>query len=331
MVWIKKSSGSGRRPIILMNIQDRIVQKAASLVLRPMLDPLFDPLSFAFRPRRKREEAIALARQLALGGNPIWIPHDLKDAFGRVPVSRLLDICYKFLPCQKLRKFLERVLPHQSPKLRGIKQGSPLSPIALELYLTHFLHTPWRKKGNPVRILRYADDILLVASNRKQAEAADGELRKLLTPAGVLLKDSYPEAVRDLRKESAEWLGFQFQMECPSFQIRFGKRAFEKLAQRFLLAHAKSLSSQRVIQVLKCWMSQMGPCVKWEDFPMVFEKVIGMAHAYRVEELKRDVNWIGLWETAGQRWEATWRSVQKRSQYLTAGPVSFPTPTSVVW
>ena len=193
--WVQKMSGNGKRPIVLSDVQDRVVQKAAALVLRSMLDPLFDPLSFAFRPFRRREQAIAVAEKLATGGYPVWLTHDLKDAFCRVPLSRLLDVVFKLLPCPRLRAFLGRILPPQSPRLRGIKQGGPLSPLMLELYLTHFLHLPWRKAGHDVRIVRYADDLLLAVADHEMAAAVDAVLRKLLTPAGMLLKAKYEEAV----------------------------------------------------------------------------------------------------------------------------------------
>ncbi len=83
-IWVQKPSG-GRRPIVLMDGADRLVQKAISLVLRPVFDPHFDPRSFAFRAGRSREQAIAVARKLARGDRPVWLTDDLKDAFGSVP------------------------------------------------------------------------------------------------------------------------------------------------------------------------------------------------------------------------------------------------------
>jgi CRISP-associated protein Cas1 len=208
---VKKTSGKGRRPIVLMDVQDRVVQKSASLILQPILEPLFDPLSFAYRPRRSREQAIAVAQKLTQEGYHYWLTHDLKDAFCRVPVSRLLDVFFKHLPCKKLRQFLERVLPPQAQKLTGIKQGGPLSTLALELYLNHFLDRPWRNAGHGVRIIRYADDLLLLAPDENAARETHLALRKLLTPAGMLLKHSFEEAVHDIRTIDADWLGFKFR------------------------------------------------------------------------------------------------------------------------
>jgi hypothetical protein len=119
VVWVPKTSGNGRRPIVVMDAQDQVIQKAASLVLRPMLDPLFDPLSFAYRPGRSRDQAVAVACQLARDGYPVWLAHDLENAYGRVPVPRLLDVFHHLLPCDRLRAFLGMVLPPQSRSLGG--------------------------------------------------------------------------------------------------------------------------------------------------------------------------------------------------------------------
>jgi hypothetical protein len=109
--WVAKASRTGKRPIVLMDVQDRVVQKATALVKRPALDGLFDPLSFANCVQRGRFDAIAVAEQLALGGHPVWVAHDLVDAYRRVPVPHLLDVFSKLLPCPRLRTFLGRVLP----------------------------------------------------------------------------------------------------------------------------------------------------------------------------------------------------------------------------
>ena len=222
VVHALKTSGVGRRPIIVSDVQDRVVAKAASLVLRPMLDCCFDPLSFAFRPQRTREQGLAIARLLR-NSHPIWLTHDLKDAFGRVPLNRLLDIIEKRVPCPRLSSFLGHILPPQSRSLSGIKQGGPLSPLMLELYLTHVLHRPWRKEAMPVHLLRYADDLLIVAPDRETSEVADAKLRKLLIPAGMMLKANFKEAVADICEQPTEWIGYRCQRSGSKLTIRLSE------------------------------------------------------------------------------------------------------------
>ena len=331
VVWIEKASGNGKRPLVLMDVQDRVVQKAAALVLRPVLDPQFDPLSFAYRPWRKREQAVATAEQLVTQGNFAWLTHDIRDAYGSVPVPRLLDVFSKLLPCPRLRDFLGLVLPPQSPKLSGIKQGGPLSSLALELYLTHFLHVPWRKAGHPVRLIRYADDLLLTAADEESAQVADSALRELLAPSGMLLKHNFEDAHRDIRYRSAEWLGYRFRLRDAELRVKLGSHAFEKLGRRFVLAHAKDNSVERAVQILKQWVAQLGPCYRREKHEEVCTKAILTAHAYGFEETLAGVELVERWERANNRWERTREEVRRMPGYLATGPLEYPTPTSVIW
>ena len=323
-----KASG-GRRPIVLMNAPDRIVQKAMLLVLRPVFDPRFDPRSFAFRVGRSREQAIAVARALARGGHPVWLTHDLKDAFGSVPVGRLLDVFFKHLPGPRLLTLLERVLPPQSRPRHGIKQGGPLSPLALELYLNHVLDKPFRKTGHDVRLIRYADDLLVVCPDERAAAEADGELRRLLTPAGLLLKDPLVEARRDLRLESAEWLGFRFRLDGERFRIEFGTSTFEKLDARFRLAHAKSRPAERAVAILTQWAGQFGPCWR-EDRAAAIRGALDRARACGFEESLPIREMESAWGRARNRWRSTILSVRRTPAYLEGGSVSLPSPLTVV-
>jgi hypothetical protein len=253
------------------------------------------------------------------------------DAYRRVPVQRLLDVFFKWLPCPRLRAFLRMVLPAQSRAVGGIKQGGPLSALALEVYLTHFLHAPWRKAGHIVRLLRYADDLLLVAVDEAVASAADVALRTLLTPTGMLLKHTFEDARRDIRTEAAEWLGFRFRLHRDQFRIGLGSRSFSKLDRRFTLAHSQSRPSDRVVAVLEHWVEQLGPCYRRERCEALCKKAIRKAQDYGFEETLPVLTMTERWEDASGRWEKTRSRVPRDPGYLVDGPLAFPTPTSEVW
>ncbi|QJW94608.1 reverse transcriptase domain-containing protein [Frigoriglobus tundricola] len=329
--WVEKASLTGKRPIVISDVQDKVVQKAAERVLRSMLDPHFDPLSFAFRPSRGRFEAMAVAEQLARSGHPVWVTHDLVDAFRRVPVPRLMEVFFKLLPCPRLRAFLGMVLPAQSRAVGGIKQGGPLSPLALEVYLTHVLHGPWRGAGLPVRLLRYADDLLLTAADENTACAADAALRVLLAPTGMRLKHTFEEARCDLRSQPAEWLGFRFRLDGDRFRIDLGARAFEKLGRRFVLAHAKARSADRAVAVLRHWVDQLGPCFPRKKREVVCTKAILTAQEHGFEETVGVAELVERWEASAERWKAIRRRVRRNPGYLVEAALSYPTPTSNVW
>ena len=246
-------------------------------------------------------------------------------------MPRLLDVFSKLLPCPRLRTFLGRVLPPRSRSVGGIKQGGPLSALALEEYLTHFLHEPWREARLPVRLLRYADDLLLVAADEETAHAADALLRELLTPAGMLLKQSFEEAVCDIRTTAAEWLGFRFRLDGTRFRTELGVRAFEKLGRRFLLAHAKDRPADRAVAVLRQWVSQLGPCFRQKEAKPICTEALLTAQKYGFEETVSVIELVERWNGAARAWRKIRRGVRRNPGYLVEGPLMFPTPTSEVW
>src|SRR5262249_2770524 len=153
-----------------------------------LLDPQFDPLSFGFRPGpaphlRALATASRLARQL---GAWVWLAVDLKDAFTSVPLNRLLDVVKKYLPTDELIAFLKTVVI--SERVQGLRQGGPLSPLLLNLYLHHHLDRKWRASQPDVPLIRYADDLLLLCESPEEAAQAYDDLKDLLQPTGMVIK-----------------------------------------------------------------------------------------------------------------------------------------------
>lgn len=137
---ISKGPGRGERPLIIQSILDRIVQRAIVEIVQPILDPLFDSNSLGYRPKpnQGRLHALALAEHyLVAEKRRIWITEDIKDAFLNVPLSRLLQVLKKRLLADDLTEFIGKVIGDS--KLPGLRQGGPLSPLLLNVYLDHFL------------------------------------------------------------------------------------------------------------------------------------------------------------------------------------------------
>ena len=105
------------------------------------LGPIIRQGSFGSRPRRGPLRALGPARDLAIKERRrVWLVADLKDAFSNVPGLRLLPVLRKLLPAAELVDFLGGVLsPGRCP---GLRQGGPLSPLMLNVYLNHFLDRP---------------------------------------------------------------------------------------------------------------------------------------------------------------------------------------------
>ena len=71
------------------------------------------------------------------------VVEDIKDAFTRVPLNRLLDVLNIYVPSEEVLQLIRRLL--DTGKRHGIRQGGPLSPLLLNLYLHHVLDVPWQK------------------------------------------------------------------------------------------------------------------------------------------------------------------------------------------
>src|SRR5207249_3057897 len=205
--WISKGPGRGGRPLVLSNVEDRVVERAVVSILQPLLDPQFDDRSFGYPPRRGMQHALAQAeRHVPKEQRRVWLTEDAKDAFLNVPLSRLLQVVRGLLPADDLIELIKRVLGGN--KVPGLRQGGPLSPLMLNLYLDHFLDGPWRCDQPKLPLLRVADDLLVPCRSEAQARKARAELERLLVPAGMPLKGTEATAICVLCADiPVDWLG----------------------------------------------------------------------------------------------------------------------------
>jgi hypothetical protein len=310
LIYIDKNSGRGQRPIVLTNIADRVVQRAAVLILQPVLDPLFDPRSFGYRPKLGHLHALALAEGLTLfQRRRVWLAEDIENAYQRVPVPRLLQILHHLLPADDLLALLETILPGQH--LDGLRQGGSLSPLALNVYLNRVLDRPWRRDLPQLPLIRYADDLLVLCRNQKQARQAHDHLRRLLPPAGLPLKHGFDNAVNDLGAgQSVTWLGFQIHKARRGLAVEIAERSWERLRTYLALAHAKNDPSLRAVHTIKHWLNQRGPCYPWSDRDAACERIAKLARKQAFEEIPPASALQDLWQRAYARWCKLRKSVQ---------------------
>lgn len=301
IVEIKKSSG-GTRPLVLLNIADRVVQRAVVIILQPLLDALFDTRSFGYRPKQGHLHALALGEYLTVcQGRRVWITQDIKDAFGHVPVSRLLQVVNKILPDAALLDLLDRILTAYGVK--GLPQGGPLSPLMLNTYCNHVLDRPWRRKLPRLPMLRVADDLLITCYSEKQAVKAHEVLTQLLLPAGLPLKYNSQNALHDLGEGViATWLGFNLSKTKGGLAAEIGIKSWDRLEECLAVAHTKSDSPVRAIHTIKHWLDQRGPCYPWSDRDEACQKIIDCAHQQGFEELPTIQELKQRWQGGYARW-----------------------------
>ena len=82
-VYIPKPGRSGeQRPLSIPTVADRVVMTAAKLVLEPIFEADFLPVSFGFRPRRSTHDALEVIRVEANRGREWVLDADVANCLG---------------------------------------------------------------------------------------------------------------------------------------------------------------------------------------------------------------------------------------------------------
>jgi len=209
--------GDGRtRPLGIPTVKDRIVQQAVRLVIEPIFEHAFADGSYGFRPKRGCHDALREVDELIRDGYTFVVDADLKSYFDTIPHDRLvarieehvidggvLDLIRGWLKADIL-KGLDRWTP-----TAGSPQGAVISPLLANIYLDP-LDTLMAARG--YRMVRYADDFVILCRTREAADAALDEVRAWVEANGLTL---HPEKthVGDCRVpgQGFEFLGYRFE------------------------------------------------------------------------------------------------------------------------
>lgn len=301
---------TGTRPLKLLNLEERVVQRAIVQIIQPVLDPQFADHVFGGRPGRGPLHALAAADALARReGRLVWITEDIKDCFEHVPLSRLLQIIRFYLPEDRLLRLIERCIEREGGK--GLDQGAPLAPLLTNTYGHHLLDRLWRKRFLAIPLLRFIDDLLVMCTSTEEALAGHAALKQLLQDAGLQLKGTPNECIRNLELgQSAQWLGYQICYGQRGLELRLppGRVSEEpygqwldRLRESLALAHAKPDAPLRAVQIVKGRIQHAGPCLKFTDSRELYAA------------MKKVLGEFGFAETLGYEafqscWEAAYRS-----------------------
>jgi CRISP-associated protein Cas1 len=157
--------------------------------------------SFGYRPGRGVAGAVKRVEQLRKQGYVWTLDADIDDFFDTIPIDPLISRLLQSVTEGPLVEVISVWLEQAAVQGRGIAQGSPLSPLLANIYLDELDE---RMSTGGVRIVRYADDFVILAKDRPAIEAAHGRVEKLLAVNGLKLDPektrirSYDETLRFL-------------------------------------------------------------------------------------------------------------------------------------
>ena len=209
--------GDGRtRPLGIPTVKDRIVQTAVKFVLEPIFEATFRPTSYGFRPGRGCRDALREVAQLIEDGNTFVVDADFESYFDTIPHERLMQRIEERIGDGRIlglvRGWLEQDIMQDLQRwtpTEGTPQGAVISPLLANIYL-HPLDNLMAARG--YRMVRYADDFVVLCKSREQADAALAEIRAWVADNGLRL---HPDKTRvgDCRQagEGFDFLGYRFE------------------------------------------------------------------------------------------------------------------------
>ena len=183
-VEIPKPDG-GVRKLGIPTVRDRVVQQVLLDILQPIFDPDFHPSSYGYRPGRSCHQAIAKASLFIRRYRRRWVVDmDLSRCFDTLNHDLIIQSFRRKVADGSilglLRLFLQSgimVDGSWQPGRLGSPQGGVVSPLIANVYLDAF---DQQMKSRGHRIVRYADDILILSSSKRGAENALNVARSYL-------------------------------------------------------------------------------------------------------------------------------------------------------
>lgn len=209
--YVPKPSGKNR-PLSLWAIRDRVAQRVVHDYLTPIVERIFLPCSYGFRPGRSPHMA-AEAVKAAYHRRLRWVVDtDIAHCFDSIPIDLLLGQVQRVVPSSLVIKLIEQWLYtpilQQDGEKAGVSQGSVISPQLANLYLHRFDQMIFSALTD-VFLVRFADDFVILCRERPDAEWALQVAQHALASLRLSLN---PDKTRVVHfQEGFQFLGFTFK------------------------------------------------------------------------------------------------------------------------
>ena len=293
-VFIPKKQG-GLRPLGIPTVSDRIAQGVVKDYLEPMMENIFQPSSFGYRPGKSAHDALTQCRENCIKYG--WVVDvDIKGFFDNINHDMLMQLLGHHTKEKFVLLYAERWLKagvEQEDgsivaRTKGTPQGGVISPLLANLYL-HHAFDKWMDKENPGNPFeRYADDVVIHCSSKEEAEQLLERLRERMRIAELTL---HPEKTKivycknyqrkgEHEHESFTFLGYSFQPR--AMQNKFGRKgvfqvfgcAISQTAKTSIREGIRSIFNPRWSErVLESFAADLNPKIRgWVNYYTRFNK-----------------------------------------------------------
>ena len=311
-VFIPKKQG-GLRPLGIPTVSDRIAQGVVKDYLEPVLEAIFHPSSFGYRPVRSAHDALAQCQ--ANCKQKAWVLDvDIKGFFDNISHTAMMELVSQHTQEKWVLMYVERWLKAGveqedgsiAARTKGTPQGGVISPLLANLYLHHAFDKWMEVTHTRCSFERYADDIVIHCNSKAEAEGMRIKLETRMQEFELTLhpektKIVYCKNYQRLEghdNESFTFLSYSFQPR--TIKSKFGKSkrimvfsaAICNAAKTSIRAAIKEvLRTQWSTQNLEWFADKLNPKIRgWINYYSRFNRYETYGVFYYLNELIR--KWI---------------------------------------
>lgn len=209
----KKPNSEETRTLMIPAVRDRLLQTVVGRQLGKAFEDEFLDCSFAYRPHRSVNSAIARIRFLHDHGFRYVVEADIEKFFDRIDHTLLRHRMASAIADCSLLALIDSWIGgpvwdgrNIKPLRQGVPQGSPISPLLANLFLSEF---DLALEQAAMKVIRYADDFLIMARDSDHAANAIAIARDKLEELHLKLKDEKTHV--GSFKDGFRFLGALFQ------------------------------------------------------------------------------------------------------------------------
>jgi RNA-directed DNA polymerase len=247
-VHIPKGPGQ-TRPLGIPAVRDRVAQEVLRQILSPLFERLFHQDSYGFRPGRNCHMALAKVVELHRLGYTHVLDADIKGFFDNLPHAvimtalraevadgNILDLIEKFLKAGVMEEGVFQ------PTRLGTPQGGVISPLLANIALNSL---DWHLHDSGFRLVRYADDFVVLCRTEAQVQEAHDLVQQHLTSLGLSLSAEKTKTTQF--REGFSFLGFVLS----SWSITMRPKSVEKFKTkvRELTPRSHNLDARVIVKL----------------------------------------------------------------------------------
>jgi RNA-directed DNA polymerase len=259
-VFIPKGDGKQVRPIGIPTFEDKILQRAVTMLLEAIYEQDFYDCSYGFRPNRSAHDALNVLQNITVTMAGGWILEvDIEKFFDTLDHGHLREILRRRVRDGVLLRLIGKWLNagvlvdgrHEYPET-GTPQGGVISPLLANIYL-HVVLDEWFAKDVMPRLrgrahlVRYADDFVMVFAREEDARRVFEVLPKRFAKFGLSLHPEKTRLVEFRRPDRNSDRGGPGTFDLLGFTHHWGRsRSGKWLVQRRTAADRFSRALRRV-------------------------------------------------------------------------------------